>query len=279
MAHHRLEYDDLYEMVRAADSTDGNWKQTYDRASRTVGDKDWSGADTYRDARALALDGWDEGVKRLTDLRDQLIDDLSRTLPIPAISHDTHGFAPDVGAFVVGDPEDMLTWTTRMGSRRQHHIVMNFGVHCGITTDAMILRGLLVAGLVDALEYLGHRCRVDAVLFVSSSDTLTVLTHIKRENEVLDLERLTFACAHPAMLRRLGLGVMETLPPEVHRRIGIPGGYGRPGNDPKTYLDEDERGDIYIGNTQAPANMLAVYQEVLGYLRKAGIIPEEEVEA
>lgn len=277
---HRMEFGDLYEAVMMADDAKsiGKWApHTWEQmASRQIRVDGWGGTRTWEDAKKLALYGWDEGVEKLSDLRDQLVADLARILPTPTLILDVEGFTPDVGSFVAGIPEDMLNWRDLPGHTQQHHVVMNVAVNHTISPDAMILRGLLAAGLVDALEHMGHRVRLDVVSLTQRDIFGALIVHMKSENQALDLERLVFACAHPAMLRRVEFGVLEAQPEEIRHALGVPNrGYGAASNNIKM-LDEHECGDIYIGTTLAPKSMLVVYDEILGYMRKAGVIEEEE---
>jgi hypothetical protein len=277
---HRMEFDDLYEAVMVGDDAIklGKWKGSTlsDMASREIKPHGWAGTKTWEEAKKLALEGWDEGVERLSDLRDQLMDDLTRELPVPTLLLDVEGFTPDVGSFVAGVPEDMLNWRDLPGSSKQLHVVMNVAVNHNVSTDAMMLRGLLAAGLVDALEHMGHRVKLDVVSLTQRDIYGAFIVHMKSENQVLDLERLVFACAHPAMLRRIEFAVLEAQDAKTRNLLGVPNrGYGMASNEIRI-LDEHERGDIYIGTTIAPSSMLAVYDEVLGYLRKAGVIATEE---
>ena len=58
----------------------------------------------------------------------------------------------------------------------------------------------------------------------------------------MQTDAIAFVTAHPAFLRRIIFGVMETAAPEVRRAIGIDkrGGYGNP-----TPVQGD-KGDVYV---------------------------------
>jgi hypothetical protein len=279
-----LYYDNLYEAVRHGRDAPSNWKGRHSDVSshRTSYGDDFygegKGTSTWDEADRLALDGWQEGVEKLVDLREQLMTEIGRALPEPMVMMDVSGFDVDVGAYMSGVPENMLTTWEMDGNKRNIHIVYNQAVSWNIKPETMMLRGLLVAGLVDTLEHLGHRVRLDVVALIRAEQdngNLTVTHHMKAENEALDVERVVFACAHSSMFRRITFANMEMMDHDTCGRFGVPhGGYGYPGYD-RDVLPEGERGDIFIGSTESPTSLAHVTTEVIGYLRKSGILNEE----
>lgn len=284
MGAHHVHYDSLYDAVRQGRDAPQQWSdKDYNLASR-AGERSGTagnGTPNWEQAERLALYGWEEGVKKLVDLREELMEEIGRALPEPRVMMDVSGFDVDVGAYLSGVPENMLTHWEMEGSKRVVHIVYNMAVNYTITPEAMMLRGLLVAGLVDTMEHLGHRVRLDVVALINGStysegeNVLTLTYNLKRENEVLDVERMVFACAHPSMFRRIGFANMEMLPRDKAKAFGVPrGGYGYACSD-RSVLPEGERGDIFIGTTERPGSLADVMQQVLDHLRTSDILEEE----
>lgn len=278
-AKYRLEFDSLDEAVLLADRAEevGKWQSTYGMSSRKACvDEGWSGTVDWTSAYHLAMNGWDEGTQKLADLREQLMDELGRVLPEPRGMMDVSGFEVDPGAFANGAPDHMVSVMQLEGQSKQFHIVTNISVPGHMSTQAMMLRGLLVAGLVDALEHMGHRVRLDVVSLTNSEHNgVAVVVHMKHEQDSLDLQRLVFACAHPAMLRRIEFALLESLPEKARDEIGVTGGgYGRASDD-TTLLLPGEEGDIYIGNTDGAANMEQTMEMVMEWLRRGGVLREE----
>lgn len=275
---HVIQEGTLEDMIRAGESTDTsgvmNDAEMEDRHSRKVRGSGggWAGTSTWQEAVDLARSGWQEGVKRLSDLRDALMDDVGTLIPEPVPIMDVAGEVVDVGAFVTGQPEHMVTWFDDDGRTRQIHVVVNITASANKSKESMMMRGLLAAGLVDSLEHAGHRVRLDVVSSHGGSRKYGMIAHLKRESEVLDLERVVFACAHPSMLRRIVFGVMESVPNKRARDdIGVGFTYGYPSDEYK-HLFPDGKPDIYIGNAQNASNMDEVKDQVVEYLRESGIL-------
>lgn len=269
----------LDDMIQAGISTDASdflsEEAKSHRASRRLRrDGEWTGTSTWEEAVDLARNGWQEGVKRLSDLRDSLMDEVGSLIPEPVPVMDVAGEVVDVGAYVTGQPEHMVTWFDDDGRTRQIHVVVNVVASAERSKESMMMRGLLAAGLVDSLEHAGHRVRLDVVSLHGGGRKYGALAHLKRESEVLDLERVVFACAHPSMLRRIVFGAMESVPNKTARdAIGVLHGYGHP-IDSHDFLFPDGKPDVYIGNAQKASDLNEVRDQVIGYLRQSGVLNE-----
>lgn len=234
----------------------------------------WTMTQSFAEAARLAMDGWTEGAKRLSDLRDELMDKVGELLPEDTYIMDVSGFDVDVGAYLAGEPECMVTHTQQPGRNRHIHVMVNIATKASATPNSMMMRGLMAAGVVDALESMGHTVTLDVVnlLYGVGDYKMTHITTVKRASEVLDLERVVFACAHPSMLRRLTFGVMESLNQSQRSSMRVFTGYGSPSDDPTEFFTSSEMPDVYIGNAQGSETLADVADHVINYLRDAGVI-------
>ena len=250
-----------------------------DMASRKRGESrsDWSGTRTWTDAVKLATNGWSEGVKRLSNLRDELMDRIGEVLPEPAYIMDVTGFDVDVGAYLAGDPECMVSTTQQPGRDRHIHIMVNVATAHHRSPESMMMRGLMAAGVVDALEQMGHTVTLDVVILLEGhddKDRFAQVVNVKRPSEPLDLERVVYSCAHPSMLRRLTFAVLESLDSAQRLRMNVLSGYGRVSDEPSMFFPESEQPDLYIGNAMNADTLAEVADQVIKYLRDAGVVSD-----
>lgn len=238
--------------------------------------KRWSATKSWREAANLARDGWHEGVKRIGDLSRDLGEDIGEILPETSYYMDVSGFEPDVGAYLAGEPEHMIDYTTTPGAGRHIHIVVNLSAAARHSAETLMFRGLLAAGVVDAFEQMGHQVTLDAVMFTQQGgtyDRFTMVSHVKRAGEPLDLERTAFALAHPAMLRRLAFAIMESIPDSnVRRGLDVGFSYGTPKDDPDEFMPGHEKPDLYIGSANDVESYDEVLERIKNYLVEAGVI-------
>ena len=79
------------------------------------------------------------------------------------------------------------------------------------STEAMIRKGAAVVALIDQIERSGQRVELIATQISKTHrqyDEQHIFITVKQPDEPLDLDRISFAVAHPSMLRRVGFRIM-----------------------------------------------------------------------
>ena len=80
------------------------------------------------------------------------------------------------------------------------------------STEAMIRKGAAVVALIDQIERSGQRVELIATQISKTHrqyDEQHIFITVKQPDEPLDLDRISFAVAHPSMLRRVCFRIME----------------------------------------------------------------------
>ena len=196
---------------------------TIPRGSGRHGDSGWAGA-TWDEALALATNGWTEPVPEVDlavcALRDGLSD---RVAPSLAPVRDVTGSEVDVAAYLSGDPESMIDYEPRRLS--SHGRVVTFLIpatypHTVPHTDVSN-RGAALAALCSAIITVEHSVEVWSgyACSIPGSGRYSAVARVISAGEPLDVARLMFAMAHPAMLRRLWFGVWDSAEPSIAERM------------------------------------------------------------
>lgn len=143
---------------------------------------------------------------------------------------DVSGGMVDVGRFLDGEPECMME--TRLIEVAKPGRVITLLVAGGVLASASTAdiqeRGCAIIALVDSLEKMQHSveiwlevsCAREFGGEVSQMPVLTHLVKLKSAGEVLDIDSLMFAVAHPARHRRLSFALRRNEPRK--NRFGIP---------------------------------------------------------
>lgn len=182
------------------------------------GSDPWHGTNTFEEAVQIARQGWAEGAEKALALRAEVESAVRELINARASSYvyDVAGICVDVGRFLSGEPECFLTETTdgSATSRPVVKIVANLAASGAVSPESLSVRGAAIVAAIDVLEALGRR--VEAWIAKGSSHSRSSAagshqTHVlvKRADQPLDIDRLAFAVAHPACLRRLCFSVME----------------------------------------------------------------------
>ncbi|CAN5212768.1 hypothetical protein BH18ACT4_BH18ACT4_00940 [soil metagenome] len=225
-----------------------SWQEFVDRAaapdtipagSGRHGDSAWAGA-TWLEALALARRGWSQPLPEVAVAISALREGLSDRLGVPSLAPvwDVTGGEVDVAVYLSCAPECMIDHEPRQASAqgRVVTILVPAWYEHHVPHDQVLNRGMAIAALCSAIVRVAHSVeiwsgaayRVPARLPVQFRDRFSAVARVVSAGEPLDIGRLIFAMAHPAMLRRLWLGVWDSAEPTVAERARDQGGYGIP---------------------------------------------------
>ncbi|MGE0716291.1 MAG: hypothetical protein AB7P02_12690 [Alphaproteobacteria bacterium] len=207
----------------------------------------WEGAVAMATSR-----GWPEGRDRMSEALEGAAN-LARFDPAPATERDVAGAYPIVPVAVAGDPCAMVLPADMDRARRPIlRVVANVSRSAVVKADAIANLFGAVLSCIDAVEAAGTSVEIVAVDSYSGeflaggpenrpagAGALFHEVTIKQAGEPLELDRIAFALAHPAYLRRLGFRFLERFP----HAAPIAGSYGRPADVP---ADQMEPGTVYI---------------------------------
>lgn len=197
-------------------------------SSRKAGEwgDDWAMTPDYESAQGLALDGWAEIAPKVEKLANELERKIERKFANTyETRYDVGGIRVDIARYLEGEPENMIAPVTLENERQGGKavtIVVPFQANWRVPADVLVARGVAVLALVSAVERLGGSARIIASASVQSGKndhTTTVV--IKEHFQLVDRDRIMFALAHPAMLRRLWFSHLESLPTDVVKALNF----------------------------------------------------------
>ena len=235
MRHFYAKYDDYSSFLKHA------FKESFSsqKESRSNDDLEWHGGVTWEQACSLAKSGWIEGMQMIENYRSRITPKLTNSIVRPVPVDNIHGFAVNVGAFLSNMPECFFDreYEKRNYPGRLFTLVVSCSYSSNVSTDVVIERGSMVCSLVDALEFAGNR--VEVICNETTTDGHDKYKNeidmvIKKHDQALDMSRLAFCLAHPAMLRRIIFSVNE-----LSGWADISSVYGYP-------AEATNRGDLYI---------------------------------
>jgi hypothetical protein len=235
-------------------------------AASTQEGSSFSSCKDYTTALNLLLGGWPDGVRRLAPLQHKISGNVGQHIRRVEWPHtyDQPGIL-DMGAYLAGDPEcwQVPTPTIVEASGGLVHILVNASYDCGRNEEQVWAHGAAVATLCETLEQSGRSVRLTLGYLVRSyRDNVryesNTYVRLKDFGEPLNMGRLVFALAHPAMLRRIIFRVFERYTREERDAMGFHAneGYGSPG-----WFGSDAAG---AGTKDAPNADIVIDQMVHG---------------
>lgn len=217
-----------------------NGKTDMPKAQRASRDRDkdgWAGG-SWEQANKLA-DSWSDMRPEVLKLTDAIAHDIRPHLQETFGSfYDVSGGAVDIGRFMEGEPECMMNLVPVRVAKpgRVISLLVSTVATSSVYEADMRRRGAAICALVETLEVMQHSTEIWVESSVRSrfsvTSTYTVLVKVKSADEILDMDRVMFALAHPSMLRRLVFSLQECENASIRSQFGFNpnGGYGVPIN-------------------------------------------------
>jgi hypothetical protein len=180
--------------------------KTTDSDSSESNGYDFTHSDSFQDADAYmkGLKKWEEVYDKIEKLNidiDQVQGDGYVMKRKPSVA----GGSVHMGRYLRGTPECMIR-NIRTEAERRGKIVDIYYDPCisgGYSTDAMITYGLAVFMSIDALEQEGYRVNLFLSATNNSKDGYQVVfIKVKDSSELLEMNSMLYAIAHPSMFRR-----------------------------------------------------------------------------
>lgn len=175
----------------------------------------FSNTKTYSEAIHLLENGWPEGLKQVDFLSSRARDAQPQSSFDFSPYHDVHGSTVDMGRYLSGDPECMIDYRIEKQAKcgRVVRVVVNAACSASMSSIDYYRRGVAALKIIDAFETAGYRCEVVAgTVSKCPQHWFSAQVTVKDPDQPLDMDRLAFFLAHPAMERRLFFRLHERLP-------------------------------------------------------------------
>lgn len=256
-----------------------NWREFVGYLSKptahgvTVGyTRNFHGCKTPRETIDLALNGWKGGIKQVELFSSLLDNEIKGSLRIDEYYYNVSGQDFDLDRVLIGEPEAWLNSEqveVKAPATHTVRLVINGATHALVSSTKMIARGACLVALVQLLERGRKRVEIELIFNVSSYPKKSrIVVPLKSAGEDLDLNKVTFALAHPDCCRRLQFAVWDA----KDKRISG-WGYGEPKDLNSEEIEQEEIG-IYIGQGYDECNFLdfeASKKWILAELKKQGV--------
>lgn len=228
----------------------------------------WNGTANFYENVQLLRSGWPEGRARIVagvEALQAAQDDYS-----PQWAMDAAGAFPDVGAYLAGDIEHMHSPDLEQPAAPILRLCVAGVTASTVEPWEMENFGIALLTLIDSLERAGRQIELSyhATMGITKParrgskkriwaglPPCTVQVTLKHAGEHMDLDRLAYAVAHPAMLRRSVFAVMEQhgAYSALGENFGSPIDYPSEAKDEETIYFPRLDPDLYNLNSPAMA--------------------------
>lgn len=216
-------------------------------------DAEHCGTETFFEAIALARTGWPEGSRLVRQQADRFRVNVQRSQGIASgriIRSSVVGIAPNIPAYIAQRPDSMLAFHNAPKNAPIVRILVSIGATWDVSSQSMTRRGAAVCALIDLLESSGRRVEItmlSAVLGNVGRLSAVYTVTLKRAQDALDLDRIAFALANPAMLRHITFAARDRAPLQTRREIGCGEFGGSMGTSTDAPADMRSQYNLYVG--------------------------------
>jgi hypothetical protein len=221
------------------------------------------GAETVDAALQIAAEGWKEQRPTASRVMGSVMEYVADRVDLmPQMMMDVCGASVDMGAYMAGEPECMLSFPIVPQERTDKvlRILLDPGASGTYSSEYLATRAAAVAALLEVLQVLGHSLEIWLASPVKdrSIKIHATVTKVNSAGSHVSLDDIMFWCGHPALLRRLvfthrsmdgigdGMGATMKMPDAVKKVVdphlvverGENQGYGvpDPGHDPEGWV-------------------------------------------
>lgn len=206
------EYSSLGEFIADIDSKPNNKffenRHSSQRTEETGGN--WYATEDYSRATYLLNHGWDSAAEKMAK---------KVKLTVPAVgvvrstkpSYGVVGSQASVPRYLQGIPTNMVS--RQMTYSKQKVITLTKGISysCRWSAQAILEQSIKALQIIQALENGGQRVRLNVMWCVSNGRYHTICkVCVKQPDERLSISKMSYALAHPSMLRRHFFKWLET---------------------------------------------------------------------
>ena len=183
-----------------------------DEPSSVSGTHEFTGSNSFEESQQLAISGWAEGRDAM-DADVQFAKAKEASFKRPEWEYGMAGQRVCVPSYAAGAPMHMMFMDDEDAKPLPIvRIYCDIGAVWYTSTEAMIRKGAAVVALIDQIERSGQRVELIATQISKTHrqyDEQHIFITVKQPDEPLDLDRISFAVAHPSMLRRVCFRIME----------------------------------------------------------------------
>ena len=156
---------------------------------------------------------------------------------------DVMGYQASVPRYLQGIPTSMVNSKRVESKQKIITVVKSISYNWGWNPEEIIEESVKALAIVKKLESQGYRVNIDIMVMVGDSyqNIFVLKVRIKHANERMNIGKMAFTLAHPAMLRRICLRWMEVNPSITD--IEVTDGYGKP-RQPEDFFFKNEHGYV-----------------------------------
>lgn len=202
-------------------------------------DKGWYRSEDYERATYLLTHGWDAAAEEMSQ-KVKMTSAVNSTVRSSKPTFGVIGSQASVPRYLQGIPTNMVSRQMTYSKQKVVTITKGISYSGWWSSEAIMRESIKALQIIQAAESNGQRVRLNVMIATYRGNKHSICkVCVKQPDERMNLSKMAFALAHPAMLRRFFFRWIEVDP---FRTFDLGYGYGAPcpHSVKKTAMDDNE---------------------------------------
>lgn len=188
-------------------------------------DNGWHASRDYARAVYMITNGWDSAAQKMA-AKVKMTNGMSSVVRTSRPTYGVVGSQASVPRYLQGIPTNMVSRQTTYSKQKVITITKGISYSARWSSEAIIAEAVKALQIIQSMENGGQRVRLNVMLATTENNKHSVCkVCVKQPDERLNISKMAFALAHPAMLRRFLFKWIEC-DPFIDFDLGY--GYGVP---------------------------------------------------
>lgn len=200
------------------------------RTERTGGN--WYATEDYARANYLMVHGWDSAAEKMAT-KVKMTSTTSGVVRSSKPAYGVVGSQASVPRYLQGIPTNMISRQSTYSKQKVVTVTKGISYNCGWTAEQILAEAVKALQIIQSMENGGQRVRLNVLWAVSNGNYHTLCkVCVKQPDERLNISKMSYALAHPSMLRRHFFKWLET---DTFTAYDMGEFYGRPSTEDIKY--------------------------------------------
>ena len=192
---------------------------------KDLDDKGWYRSESYEAATELLVNGWDSAAKRMSQ-KVKMTNGANNTVRSSKPAYGVVGSQASVPRYLQGIPTNMVSRQTTYSKQKVVTITKGISYSSWWSSEAILNEAIKALEIIQSMENAGQRVRLNVMIATTQgANTAICKVCVKQPDQRMNISKMAFALAHPAMLRRFFFRWIETDP---FITFDLGDGYGTP---------------------------------------------------
>lgn len=188
-------------------------------------DKDWYMSRNYAEATELLTHGWDSAAEKMAS-KVKLTSGVSSSVRSSKPAYGVVGSQASVPRYLQGIPTNMVSRQMTYSKQKVVTITKGISYSGWWSSQAILEESIKALQIIQSMENAGQRVRLNVMIATTQCKKTSICkVCVKQPDQRMNISKMAFALAHPAMLRRFFFRWIETDP---FITFDLGDGYGAP---------------------------------------------------